>query len=96
MNDFLREIERAKSIVLLGHMRPDGDCVGSCLGVYNYVTDNYPDKQVDLYLDEFKPEFLFLRGADKVLHEKKDIRLDSSFYRHCPRYDRNFGGRRRG
>lgn len=83
MNDFIREIENADSIVILGHMRPDGDCVGSCLGVYNYVLNNYSDKKVDIYLDEFKEEFMFLSGADQVLHEKQDkvydlcISLDS-------------------
>lgn len=76
MNDFLREIENANSIVLLGHMRPDGDCVGSCLGVYNYVIDNYPDKEIDIYLDSFRPEFAFLRGADKILHTKQDKTYD--------------------
>ena len=40
----------------MGHLRPDGDCVGSCLGVYNYIYDNYPDKTVDIYLDEFTDE----------------------------------------
>lgn len=83
MNDFLREIEKADNIVMLGHMRPDGDCVGSCLGVYNYILDNYPDKKVDIYLDEFKQEFMFLRGAKEIFHEKQDkvydlcISLDS-------------------
>ena len=76
MNDFLREIEQAESIVILGHIRPDGDCVGSCLGVYNYVLDNYPGKSVDIYLDTFKPEFMFLRGAEKILHEKQDKTYD--------------------
>lgn len=76
MNDFIREIENAESIVILGHMRPDGDCVGSCLGVYNYVLDNYSDKKVDIYLDEFKEEFMFLRGADRILHEKQDRTYD--------------------
>ena len=76
MNDFLKEIEKADTIVLLGHMRPDGDCVGSCLGVYNYVIDNYPEKDIDIYLDDFKPEFMFLRGADKIMHEKKDKSYD--------------------
>lgn len=76
MNDFLREIEKAENIVILGHIRPDGDCVGSCLGVYNYVLDNYPEKTVDIYLDEFKQEFMFLRGADKILHEKQEKTYD--------------------
>lgn len=76
MNDFIKEIEKAKNIVLLGHSRPDGDCVGSCLGVYNYILDNYPEKAVDIYLDEFKREFMFLRGADKILHEKQDKTYD--------------------
>ena len=76
MNDFIREIENAKTIVILGHTRPDGDCVGSCLGVYNYVLDNYPDKSIDIYLDEFKQEFMFLRGADKILHKKQEKTYD--------------------
>lgn len=76
MNDFLKEIEKAENIVILGHIRPDGDCVGSCLGIYNYILDNYPEKMVDIYLDEFKQEFMFLRGADKILHEKKDEEYD--------------------
>lgn len=83
MNDFMKEIEKADQIVILGHKRPDGDCVGSCLGVYNYILDNYPQKTVDIYLDEFKSEFLFLRGAESVRHEKQEkeyalcISLDS-------------------
>lgn len=72
MNDFIREIEAANRIVILGHKRPDGDCVGSCLGIYNYIYDNYKEKEVDIYLEDFKKEFMFLRGADKILHEKQD------------------------
>ncbi len=76
MNDFLREIENADAIAILGHKRPDGDCVGSCLGIYNYILDNYSDKTVDVYLDAFSDDFMFLRGADKILHEKKDKTYD--------------------
>ncbi len=76
MNDFIREIEAADTIVVLGHKRPDGDCVGSCLGIYNYVIANYPEKQLDIYLDDFKKEFFFLNGADRILHEKKDMNYD--------------------
>lgn len=76
MNDFIREIEIADSIVILGHKRPDGDCVGSCLGIYNYIRDNYSGKMVDIYLDEFKQEFFFLNGAEQILHEKKEMEYD--------------------
>ena len=26
-----------KYVAILGHIRPDGDCVGSCMGLYNYI-----------------------------------------------------------
>ena len=31
------EILSAASIGITGHIRPDGDCVGSTLGLYNYI-----------------------------------------------------------
>ena len=40
-----------KSVGLAGHVRPDGDCVGSTLGVYNYIRKYYPDVDVRLYLE---------------------------------------------
>ena len=29
-----------KTVVIVGHIRPDGDCVGSCLGLYHYLKEN--------------------------------------------------------
>ena len=29
-------LEGTKSVAILGHVRPDGDCLGSTLGLYNY------------------------------------------------------------
>ena len=37
------EILSAASIGITGHIRPDGDCVGSTLGLYNYIRENMPD-----------------------------------------------------
>lgn len=76
MNQYLQAIEEAQTIVILGHVRPDGDCVGSCTGMYNYIIDNYPGKQVDIYLGAFDDKFLFLRGADTICHE---VRPDRSY-----------------
>ena len=49
-----------KSVGLAGHVRPDGDCVGSTLGVYNYIRKYYPDVDVRLYLEPIPNIFKFL------------------------------------
>ena len=38
-------LEGTKSVAILGHVRPDGDCLGSTLGLYNYLLASYPDIQ---------------------------------------------------
>ncbi len=89
MNQFMEAIEQAQSIVILGHIRPDGDCVGSCTGMYNYIMDNFSGKQVDIYLGQFDSEFLFLNGADKVHHEVQEgITYDLCLALDCASTDR--------
>lgn len=44
-NRLLQMVEEAKTIAVLGHIRPDGDCVGSCLAVCNYLKEQYPEKK---------------------------------------------------
>ena len=40
MKIVLNDILKGKSrIALGGHVRPDGDCVGSCMGLYLYLKD---------------------------------------------------------
>ena len=34
-------LENKRTAVILGHVNPDGDCIGSCLGLYNYLTENF-------------------------------------------------------
>lgn len=46
---FEQVIERIKandSIVIAGHIRPDGDCYGSQVGLRDIIRQNFPDKQV--------------------------------------------------
>lgn len=62
-------LERAFSIAIGGHVRPDGDCVGSCTGLYQYIRDNYREKEVDLYLEEIPEPFKFLEGTGAIRHE---------------------------
>lgn len=65
-NNLLTMIEAASSIGISGHVRPDGDCVGSCLGLYRYLKESFGGKTVDVYLEPFSDAFSFLSGADEV------------------------------
>lgn len=65
-------IEDKNLIGIAGHVRPDGDCVGSTLAVYNYIKDNYPEKDVRIYLEPIPNIFKFLKRADEIRSDYKD------------------------
>ena len=72
MNIFDEKINNAKSICILGHERPDGDCIGSALAIYNYIINKYGDiKVVKLLLDEFSINFNILPNSDKILNDTR-------------------------
>lgn len=52
-----------------GHVRPDGDCVGSCMGLYHYLKECYPSLDVDVYLEDVPETFRILKGTEVVRHE---------------------------
>ncbi|MCR4716470.1 MAG: bifunctional oligoribonuclease/PAP phosphatase NrnA [Lachnospiraceae bacterium] len=64
---FWQAVQSAKTIAIGGHKRPDGDCVGSCIGLYNYITETYPEKKVQVYLGEYMPEFSLLKGIENAI-----------------------------
>lgn len=77
------------SVGISGHVRPDGDCVGSTLAVYNYITTYFPEIQVDLYLQPLQDVFMFLKNADKIHHEfEEDKTFDLFIVLDCGDKDR--------
>ena len=58
--------EAAGTIAIVGHVRPDGDCVGSCLAVCNYITEQYPEKTVDVYLETPPAKFSYLKQFELI------------------------------
>ena len=63
-----------KRVALGGHVRPDGDCVGSCMGLYHYLREQYPDIATDVYLEEVPEAYRIIKGTDEV----KDTDDDSA------------------
>lgn len=62
-------LEGAGSVVLLGHVHPDGDCAGSSLGLYNYLSEQFPGLSVNIYLDHPADKFSYLKYFDQVKTE---------------------------
>lgn len=82
-------LEGVSNVGITGHIRPDGDCLGSTLGLYNYITDNRPDISVDVYLEAPNPEFGYLAGIDKIKNEPENSKsYDVFFVMDCSSIDR--------
>jgi phosphoesterase RecJ-like protein len=68
-------LQDAKTIAILGHVRPDGDCIGSCLGLYHYITSNWKECEVTVFLEEFDKKFLILKDADKINNDLQNTQV---------------------
>lgn len=66
MKNIAEVLEHVKTMGIAGHIRPDGDCVGSCMGLYLYIRQWYPDIEVDVYLDNPKPVFGYIDSMENV------------------------------
>lgn len=70
MNISLSELlDGKKTVALGGHIRPDGDCVGSCMGLYLYLKEQYPQIQTDVYLEYIPDSYRFIQETGIVRHE---------------------------
>lgn len=74
--NIIEELGAAKVVGITGHIRPDGDCTGSVLGLYNYLKDNAPDIDVNVYLEQPSDKLSYLNGFDAI---KNVIEPDKKF-----------------
>lgn len=66
----LPEILSGKQTVALGgHIRPDGDCIGSCMGLYLYLKEQFPKLQIDVYLQPVADCYKMISGTEVIRHE---------------------------
>lgn len=86
--NIIEEIGHAKVIGITGHVRPDGDCVGSTLGLFNYIRKNLPECEVAVYLEKPGEEFNYLSGIERIKTEAEDKRFDVFIVLDCSSYDR--------
>lgn len=85
----LEELKNCKTVGISGHIRPDGDCTGSTLGLYNYIKENIPGIDVSVYLEQPGIEFNYLSGYDEIKNEPDtDKHFDVFFVLDCSSVDR--------
>ena len=67
----LREIAQgAETILIAGHLRPDGDCVGAAVAAYLYLKKIYPEAQIDAYVEKVPEVYRFLDPEHSIFVEK--------------------------
>ena len=68
MKQILKKIKEFNTIILHGHTRPDGDCIGSQYGLYYLIKANWPEKNVIITGET--SEYVSFIGAPTILEDE--------------------------
>ena len=60
------EVKGASTIGISGHVRPDGDCVGSAMGLYLYLKKACPEAEVQVMLEKPADIFGCIKGIEDI------------------------------
>lgn len=63
LTDLLQGIQ---TVAIGGHVRPDGDCIGSTMGLYLYLKEHYPEIQTELYLEKIPKAYQIISCTAEV------------------------------
>lgn len=81
LDNIIKEIQKAKDIVILTHEIPDGDAVGSSLALYHGLKQI--GKTVDIIIPEYPSKFSFLSGVNEIKKEGKEENYDLAIALDC-------------
>ena len=86
----LREIAQgADTILIAGHLRPDGDCVGAAVAAYRYLKKLYPKAQIGAYVEKVPEVYHFLDPEHQIfVHKLPEEPVDLFLSLDCSTKDR--------
>ena len=67
MKHITEKIEQFDTIIIHGHVRPDGDCIGSQYGLMHLIKANYPNKKV--YVTGTTSDYVSFVGTPSLVDE---------------------------
>ncbi len=69
----------AETIGISGHIRPDGDCVGSTCGLWQFLRKAFPDKRIDVRLEKPADIYSFVPGVSDIVSDETETVYDVFF-----------------
>lgn len=79
MNIF-EEVKNAKTIGISGHVRPDGDCIGSCMGLYLYLKKVCPGARVQVMIEKPADIFSCINDIEEINSDFEPITEEFDVY----------------
>lgn len=81
MFQLTEEIKGARSIGISGHIRPDGDCVGSAMALYLYLQKiTEAGTEVSVYLEQPPETFGAIKGIEQIQTEALEDKVYDVFF----------------
>lgn len=74
MSQLTDKLAAAETVAIMGHIRPDGDCIGSCLALYNYIREQCPSVEAKVYLEQPADKFDYLQGFGDICSDFEEER----------------------
>ena len=70
MIDLDGQLKDVRTAAIAGHVRPDGDAFGSCMGMYLFLKEYYPEIKAHVYLENnYSKAFRFVQCSDEILSD---------------------------
>lgn len=82
LDDILKEIKKAQNICVLAHEGPDGDAIGSCLGLYFILKEM--GKNPEVLMKKVPETFSFLPGFETIKEVPTATKFDLAIVVDCP------------
>lgn len=68
------QLKNVRTAAIAGHVRPDGDAFGSCMGMYLFLRTYYPQVDTHVYLEgNFSDAFRFVAHTDEIITSYPEI-----------------------
>ena len=87
LDEILKEINKAETFVILAHENPDGDAIGSCLGMCTFLKE-LGKSDIDVLFKDFPETFKFLPNFEIIKSEPSYEKYDMAIVLDCPNTDR--------